>query len=121
MLEVLDSDYVRFARLRGLSHWRVTWKHALKNALIPVITFAGIMLGALLNGSIVVEQVFAWPGIGRVTLQAVTQRDFPMLQGAVLFAGFFYVVAALIVDILYAYVDPRMRFRADAGRTAASH
>lgn len=109
MLEVLDSDFVRFARMKGLSHWRVTWKHALKNALIPVITFTGIMLGALLNGTIVVEQVFAWPGLGRLTLEAVLERDFPLLQGAVLLGGFSFIVSAFMVDILYAYVDPRIR------------
>jgi peptide/nickel transport system permease protein len=87
----------------------VTWKHALKNALIPVITFTGIMLGALLNGTIVVEQVFAWPGLGRLTLEAVLERDFPLLQGAVLLGGFSFIVSAFMVDILYAYVDPRIR------------
>jgi peptide/nickel transport system permease protein len=109
MLETLRSGYVRFARLRGLSERRVIWKHALKNALIPVITFAGITLGALLNGTIVVEQVFAWPGVGRLMLGAVTSRDFPVLQGAVLFAGTFYIVSSLLVDLIYASVDPRIR------------
>lgn len=110
MLDVLTSDYVRFARLKGLTEARVTWKHALKNALIPVITFAGIMLGALLNGTIVVEQVFAWPGLGRLTLEAVTERNFPLLQGAVLLSGTFYIVSALVVDLAYAWVDPRIRY-----------
>lgn len=111
MLEVLDSDFVRFARMRGLSHWRVTWKHALKNALIPVITFTGIMLGALLNGTIVVEQVFGWPGLGQLTLEAVLQRDVPLLQGAVLLSGFFYIASSFLVDLTYASIDPRIRHR----------
>lgn len=113
MVEVLASDYVRFARLKGLSDARVIWVHALKNALIPVITFAGIMLGSLLNGSIVVEQVFGWPGVGRLTLEAMTHQDFPLLQGAVLFAGSFYIISSFGVDLAYAMVDPRLRYRAD--------
>jgi peptide/nickel transport system permease protein len=109
MLEVMESDFVRFGRMRGLSPRRVMWKHALKNALIPVITFTGIMLAALLNGTIVVEQVFGWPGIGQLTLEAVLQRDIPLLQGAVLLSGFFFIVCSILVDVAYALVDPRLR------------
>jgi peptide/nickel transport system permease protein len=109
MLEVLGSEYVKFARMRGLSRSRMIWKHALKNALIPVITFAGIMLASLLNGTVVVESVFGWPGVGSVALQAVEERNFPLLQGAVLLSGFLYITTALIVDLTYAYVDPRIR------------
>jgi peptide/nickel transport system permease protein len=109
MLEVLDSDFVKFARMKGLSTWRVTWKHALKNALLPVITFAGISLGQAFNGVVVVENVFAWPGLGRLTLDAVVQRDFPLLQGAVLFGGLFFVATAFVVDLAYALIDPRIR------------
>jgi peptide/nickel transport system permease protein len=109
MLEVLDSEYVKFARVKGLNEQRVVWKHALKNAVIPVMTFSGLALGGLLNGSVAVEVVFAWPGLGRMLLDGVVQRDFPVVAAAVLAAGVFYVVMSLIVDILYAYVDPRIR------------
>ncbi|MEE9199721.1 MAG: ABC transporter permease [Dehalococcoidia bacterium] len=109
MLEVLDSEYIKFARVKGLKEWLVIWKHALKNAIIPVLTFAGISLGGLLNGSIVVEIVFAWPGLGRLMLTAVTQRDYAVVEATVLTAGALYILMAMIVDILYAYVDPRIR------------
>ena len=110
MLEVLDSEYVKFARIKGLSERLVVYKHALKNAIIPVLTFSGLTLAGLLNGSVVVEVVFAWPGIGRLMLQGINQRDFPIVQATVLAAGFFYIVTALLVDILYAYVNPRIRY-----------
>jgi ABC-type dipeptide/oligopeptide/nickel transport system permease component len=109
MLEILESDFIKFARMKGLSKARVTWKHALKNALLPVITFTGITLGQAFNGVTVVENVFAWPGLGRLTLDAVVERDFPLLQGAVLFGGFFFIVSAFAVDLAYAYIDPRIR------------
>jgi peptide/nickel transport system permease protein len=110
MLEVLDSEYVKFARIKGLAEKMVIYKHALKNAVIPVLTFSGLTLAGLLNGSVAVEVVFAWPGIGRLMLQGIQQRDFPIVQATVLAAGFFYVVTALFVDILYAYVNPRIRY-----------
>ncbi len=109
MLEVLDSDYVRFARIKGLKDGMVVWKHALRNALIPILTFSGISLAGLLNGAIVVEQVFAWPGLGRLMLDGVLQRNFPVVQAAVMASAFFYILTALIVDILYVYADPRIR------------
>jgi peptide/nickel transport system permease protein len=110
MLEVLDSEYVKFARIKGLNERLVIWKHAAKNAVIPVLTFSGLALGGLLNGSVVVEVVFAWPGVGRMLLDGVVQRDFPVVEAGVLAAGFFYILMAFIVDILYAYVDPRIRY-----------
>jgi peptide/nickel transport system permease protein len=110
MLEVLDSEYVKFARIKGLSERLVIYKHALKNAVIPVLTFSGLTLAGLLNGSVVVEVVFAWPGIGRLMLQGITQRDFPVVQATVLAAGFFYIFTTLVVDILYAYINPRIRY-----------
>jgi peptide/nickel transport system permease protein len=110
MLEVLDSEYVKFARIKGLSEQLVIYKHALKNAVIPVLTFSGLTLAGLLNGSVAIEVVFAWPGIGRLMLQGIQQRDFPIVQATVLAAGFFYVITALLVDILYAYVNPRIRY-----------
>jgi peptide/nickel transport system permease protein len=110
MLEVLDSEYVKFARIKGLPERLVIFKHALKNAVIPVLTFSGLTLAGLLNGSVVVEVVFAWPGIGRLMLQGIQTRDFPIVQATVLTAGALYIVTALMVDILYAYVNPRIRF-----------
>lgn len=109
MLEVLDSDYVRFAQIKGLKDSMVVWKHALRNALIPILTFSGISLAGLLNGAIVVEQVFAVPGLGRLMLDGVLQRNFPVVQAAVMASAFFYILTALIVDILYVYADPRIR------------
>ncbi len=110
MLEVLDSEYVKFARVKGLPEQLVIYKHALKNAVIPALTFGGLTLAGLLNGSVAIEVVFAWPGIGRLMLQGINQRDFPIIQATVLAAGFFYIVISLIVDILYAYVNPRIRY-----------
>jgi peptide/nickel transport system permease protein len=110
MLEVLDSEYVKFARIKGLNERMVVWKHALKNAVIPVLTFSGLTLAGLLNGSVAIEVVFAWPGIGRLMLQGINQRDFPVIQATVLAAGLFYILTALLVDILYAYVNPRIRY-----------
>ena len=109
MLEVLDSEYIKFARVKGLSEHLVIWKHASRNAVIPVLTFWGLALAGLLNGTVVVEVVFAWPGIGRMLLEGVAQRDFPVVEAAILASGVFYILMALIVDILYAYVDPRIR------------
>jgi peptide/nickel transport system permease protein len=110
MLEVLDSEYVKFARVKGLTENMVIYKHALKNAVIPALTFGGLTLAGLLNGSVAIEVVFAWPGIGRLMLQGINQRDFPIIQATVLAAGTFYIVISLIVDILYAYVNPRIRY-----------
>ena len=110
MLEVLDSEYVKFAQVKGLAERVVIWKHALKNAVIPVLTFSGLTLAGLLNGSVAIEIVFAWPGIGRLMLQGIQTRDFPIVQATVLAAGLFYVITALIVDILYAYINPRIRY-----------
>jgi peptide/nickel transport system permease protein len=110
MLEVLDSEYVKFARIKGLSERMVIYKHALKNTVIPLLTFSGLTLAGLLNGSVAVEVVFAWPGLGRLMLQGIHARDFPLVQATVMTAGLFYIVTALLVDILYAYVNPRIRF-----------
>jgi peptide/nickel transport system permease protein len=110
MLEILDSEFIKFARVKGLQENLVLWKHALRNAIIPLLTFSGISLAGLLNGSVVVEVVFAWPGVGRLLLEAVVNRDFPVIQATVLASALFYLLTALIVDILYAYTDPRIRF-----------
>jgi peptide/nickel transport system permease protein len=110
MLDVLDSDYITMARAKGLSERIVVWKHALRNAMIPVLTFSGLILGGFMNGSVVVEVVFAWPGLGRLALDAVVSRDFPVVQGMVMMVGAFYIVINLLVDLLYAAIDPRIKY-----------
>ena len=109
MLEVLGSEYIKLARLKGLPEALVIAKHAFKNALIPVITLAGINLVIMVNVAVVVETVFAWPGIGRLLYEGITFRDFPIVQGVVLLGGAMIVVVNLMVDILYAVIDPRIR------------
>jgi len=110
MLEVLGSEYVKLARIKGLSERLVIVKHAFKNAMIPVLTYAAINFALILNGSIVVETVFAWPGIGRLLFEGVSFRDFPVVQVTVIMTGLMTVVVNLVVDILYAYIDPRIRY-----------
>lgn len=110
MLEVLGSEYVKFARLKGLPERLVIYKHAARNAVLPSITFAGLTLAGLLNGSVAVEVIFAWPGVGRLMLQGISQRDFPIVQATVLASGLFFIVSSLLVDILYAYVNPKIRY-----------
>ncbi len=110
MLDVLDSEYIRLARAKGVSTRAVILKHALRNALIPPLTFAGVTLGALVTGSLVVETVFAWPGLGRLAIEALFAFDYPLLQGVVITFTLLYVLASLTVDILYAYIDPRIRY-----------
>ena len=110
MLDVLDSEYIKMARAKGVSPRMVIIKHALRNSLIPPLTFAGVTLGALVTGSLVVETVFAWPGLGRLAVESLFAFDYPLLQGVVITFTLMYVVAALMVDVLYAYIDPRIRF-----------
>jgi peptide/nickel transport system permease protein len=110
MLEVLGSEYVKLARLKGLPEKLVIVKHAFKNALIPVLTLAGINLVIMMNAAVVVESVFAWPGIGRLLYEGISNRDFPLVQTTVLMGGVMIVVTNLLVDILYAYIDPRIRY-----------
>ena len=110
MLNALDSEFVKLARAKGVSPAGVIWKHALRNALVPALTFAGVTLGALVTGSLVVETVFAWPGLGQLAIQALFSSDYPLLQGVVMMFTILYVLAALLVDILYAYIDPRIRY-----------
>jgi ABC-type dipeptide/oligopeptide/nickel transport system permease component len=110
MLEVLGSEYVKLARIKGLSERLVIVKHAFKNAMIPVLTYAAINFALILNGSIVVETVFAWPGIGRLLYEGVSFRDFPVVQVTVIMTGLMIIVVNLVVDILYAYIDPRIRY-----------
>jgi len=110
MLEVLGSEYVKLARLKGLPEARVIGKHAFKNALIPVLTLAGINLVIMVNVAIVVETVFAWPGVGRLLAEGIAFRDFPVVQATVLIGGAMIVVVNFFVDILYAVIDPRIRY-----------
>jgi peptide/nickel transport system permease protein len=109
MLEVLDSEYVKLARVKGVVEHRVVWMHALKNALIPVVTFAGIYFSILVTTAIVVETVFAWPGLGRLAYEGITSRDFPVIQAVVLTTAAIVAVVNLGVDCLYAVIDPRIR------------
>ena len=110
MLEVLDSEYVKLARVKGVAEHRVVWLHALKNALIPVVTFAGIYFSILVTTAIVVETVFAWPGLGRLAYEAITSRDFPVIQAVVLTTAAIVALVNLSVDCLYAFIDPRIRY-----------
>jgi peptide/nickel transport system permease protein len=112
MLDVLGSEYIKLARLKGLPEKRVIVKHALKNALIPVLTLAGINLVLMVNVAVIVETVFAWPGIGRLLYEGIAFRDFPVVQATVLLGGAMIVVVNLIVDVLYAVIDPRIRLGA---------
>jgi ABC-type dipeptide/oligopeptide/nickel transport system permease component len=109
MLEVLGSEYIKLARLKGLPQALVIGKHALKNALTPVLTLAGINLVLMINVAVIVETVFAWPGVGRLLYEGVSFRDFPVVQGVVILGGAMIVVVNLLVDILYAVIDPRIR------------
>jgi peptide/nickel transport system permease protein len=110
MLDVLSGEYIKLARIKGLSESKVIWKHAFSNSLIPLLTFLGTLLTGLMTGVVVIETIFAWPGLGRLAWEAVSTRDFPMIQGVVLFMTFMFVAANLIIDLLYAYVDPRIRY-----------
>jgi len=109
MLEVLGQDYVRTARAKGLAWWGVVVRHALKNALIPVITIFGLQFGNLLAGAVIVETVFSRPGLGRLIVGGILAKDFPLVQGTVLFIAAFYVMINVLVDVAYAFVDPRIR------------
>ena len=109
MLDVLGDDYVRTARSKGAPARSVVWHHALPNALIPVVTLSGVEFGYLLGGAVIVEQIFALPGLGRLTLDAISQRDYALVEGAVLFIAFNFMVVNLLVDLAYAALDPRIR------------
>jgi peptide/nickel transport system permease protein len=109
MLETLRSDYVTLARSKGVSEWWVVVKHALRNAMIPTVTVVGLQVGILLGGNMVIETVFGWPGLGRMVVKAIFDRDFPLIQGAVMIYAFTFVMANLIVDVLYTYLNPRIR------------
>ena len=111
MLEVLGQDYIRTARAKGVGESPVVWKHALKNASIPIVTIVGIELGTLLGGSVITETIFAWPGVGRLSVQAIFNRDYPVVQSAVFLLASTFVIVNFLVDVVYTYLDPRIRFR----------
>jgi ABC-type dipeptide/oligopeptide/nickel transport system permease component len=111
MLEALDSEYIRFARIKGVSPTRIVWKHALRNSLLPLLSFSAMYLALLVTGGIVTETVFAWPGMGRLAYQAILDQDFPVIQGVVLTTAVIVIAANFVADLLYAYIDPRIRIR----------
>ena len=108
-LDVLDQDYIRTARAKGVTEWRTVTRHAFRNTLIPVVTVTGIILSLSIGGSVVIEQVFALPGVGRLIVQAILTRDYPLVQGTMLVLGFAFVAVNLAVDLIYTWVDPRIR------------
>jgi peptide/nickel transport system permease protein len=110
MLEVLDTEYVKLARIKGVAEWKVIWKHCLRNAAIAPMTYFGLLLGGFMTGSVVIETVFSWPGVGLLAIDALRARDFQVVQSVVLFFAVIYILCNLLVDILYAYVDPRIRY-----------
>ncbi|WP_399628766.1 nickel ABC transporter permease [Sporosarcina sp. SG10008] len=116
MLEVMNQQYMSTARSKGISEWSVIIKHGFRNALLPTITFLGLQFGSLLGGTVIVEQVFSWPGIGRLIIDAINQRDYPVIQGGVIFLAIIMVVVNLIVDLSYTLIDPRIK----AGRGGKS-
>ena len=109
MLEVLGKDYVRTARAKGLSQRGVVVRHGLRNALIPLVTVVGLQFGALLGGAVITETIFAWPGVGRLTIQAIQTKDLPLVEACVILLASIFVLVNLVVDLLYTYLDPRIR------------
>ena len=109
MLEILDDDYMRTARAKGLTEWRTVLGHGIRNALVPLLTAFSISLGHLLAGAVIVETIFVWPGVGKLALDAISNRDYPMIQGFVLYAGATFAVINLLVDLAYGVIDPRIR------------
>jgi len=110
MVEVLGQDYIRTARAKGAGWWRVVNRHALKNALIPVVTIVGLQVGGILEGALVTETVFSWPGVGKLAVESIFAKDFPVVQGIVLMAALAFMVANLLVDLAYAWLDPRISY-----------
>lgn len=114
MLEILRQDYIRTARANGIKEWKVIAKHAVKNALIPVVTYLGPMIAAILTGSFVIERIFAVPGMGRYFVESITNRDYTTIMGITVFYAAFYILMVLLVDIAYAFIDPRIKFQKGA-------
>ncbi len=114
ILEVLNEDYIRTARAKGLRERAVIWRHALLNALLPVITVLGLQLGGLLGGAVIVETVFSWPGVGQLMVEAIHRRDYPVVQGCILLISFTYILVNTLTDFVYAWLDPRIRLREES-------
>jgi ABC-type dipeptide/oligopeptide/nickel transport system permease component len=112
LLEVFGHEYMRTARAKGLRERVVIVRHALKNALIPVVTLVGIQIGAIIEGAVITETIFSWPGVGRLAVQAIPSHDYPVVQGVVLVSALSFMLSTLLVDILYAWIDPRISFEA---------
>jgi len=110
MIEALGQDYVQTARAKGVSERRVAYVHALKNAMLPVLTIVGLQVGSILAGAFIIETIFLWPGIGQLTIMSILSKDYPVVQGVVLLSAFSYMAANLLIDLLYAAIDPRIRF-----------
>jgi peptide/nickel transport system permease protein len=110
MLEVLDSEFIKLARAKGVNGWKVIWKHAFRNALIPPLTFSALLMAGFITGAVVVETVYAWPGVGRMAVEAVHNNDFPVLTGSVLMFTLVFVTVNFLADLAYAFIDPRIRY-----------
>lgn len=115
MVEVLSNDYIRTARAKGMNERIVLLRHAFRNVMIPVVAVIGLELAGLLGGAVIVEQVFGWPGVGTLAIQAISSRDFPMIQGTTLFIGIVYVLVVILIDVLYALLDPRIDYTTKEG------
>jgi peptide/nickel transport system permease protein len=111
MLEVLRQDYVRTARAKGVSEWLVVAKHTFRNAAVPILTITGLQFGTLLGGAVVTETVFAWPGIGRLAIQSIYNRDYPIVQAVVFLSAVLFIVLNFLIDVVYGLLDPRIRPR----------
>jgi peptide/nickel transport system permease protein len=110
MLEILNQDYIRTARAKGAGQWTILFLHALKNAAVPIVTVVGIGVALLIGGAVITESVFAIPGVGRLTIDAILRRDYPVIQGVVLMFSFVYVLVNLLIDLSYTLFDPRIRY-----------
>ena len=111
LIEVLDKDFIRLAKSKGLPQSKVIWKHALRNVLIPLVTDTGMQYGWLFANAVVIENVFAWPGIGSLTIDAISGRDYPLIQASVLTLTTIFILITFFVDIIYKYIDPRIRYQ----------
>jgi peptide/nickel transport system permease protein/oligopeptide transport system permease protein len=110
MLETLDAEYIKFLRVKGLAERLIVWKHALRNALIPVVALSGIQLGNLLGGAVIVETVFSWPGLGNLMVESIVSRDYPVIQSGVLLIAVFLISLNFLVDLVFGVIDPRIRY-----------
>jgi peptide/nickel transport system permease protein len=110
MIEVLDSEYIKLARIKGVPQWAIVYRHALRNALLPVVTFTALQFGILMGGAVSVEFVFAWPGVGRLMLDSISNLDYTVVQAAVTIGALLFTTINLIVDVIYAMIDPRIRY-----------